>query len=278
MSSTPRFRNPPPGTATKAIIFDLDDTLIAEGKSVRLAFHETCRHAEERYGIAAARLEETIQLKARELWHTAPVHDYCFNIGISSWEALYGDFSGEAPELAILREWVPSYRSRAWSESLRHHGIDDEKLADRLASIFMLSRRSHHEVYADTHPCLEALAGSYPLVLLTNGAPAIQREKIESSGIGRYFLDILVSGEIGIGKPDVRVFQLALERLNSEPGVTWMVGDSLARDITGGQATGLHTAWMNRNNRPKDPVIIPEREVHSLAEFIDVLGESAEAS
>lgn len=266
------------GKATKAIIFDLDNTLVAEEESVRLAFLETCRQAEAQYGIAAACLEQTVRQKAAELWRTAPVRDYCVNIGISSWEALHGDFSGEAPELAVLRKWVPDYRVRSWNESLKHHGIDDEHLAEQLAWLFILSRRSHHEVYPDTHPCLDALARSYPLVMLTNGAPAIQREKIVRSGVGRYFVDILVSGEIGTGKPDVRPFQLALEKLQSEAGTTWMVGDSLARDIAGGQAAGLHTAWMNRADKPKDPDIVPEREVHSLPEFIEVLEENTEGS
>ena len=50
-----------------------------------------------------------------------------------------------------------------------------------------------------------------PVALVTNGPPDIQRLKIEQAGVGAYFTAVVISGELGIGKPDPAIFGHALE-------------------------------------------------------------------
>jgi putative hydrolase of the HAD superfamily len=142
----------------QAIVFDMDDTLVVEEAVVTEVFLETCRLAEESCGIPADDLHLTVRKTARELWHQAPVRKYCLDIGISSWEGLHGTFEGNPPELGILRTWIPEYRFYAWNNALIQHGVEDEKLAARLADAFIKNRRKRYLLFDDTLPCLDELS------------------------------------------------------------------------------------------------------------------------
>ena len=61
-----------------------------------------------------------------------------------------------------------------------------------------------------------------------------------------YFKTILVSGELGIRKPDARIFQLACEGLQVQPKDCLMIGDNLSADIEGAKSIGMQTAWMGK--------------------------------
>ena len=109
----------------KAIIFDLDDTLVVEKASADAAILETCELVKTKYQIDPKLLFKTVKETCRTLWHQAPARQYCLDIGISSWEGLWAKFLGENGELKILREWAPKYRLNSWYGSLCKHGIDD---------------------------------------------------------------------------------------------------------------------------------------------------------
>ena len=95
------------------------------------------------------------------------------------------------------------------------------------------------------------LQEDYALGLVTNGASCLQREKLEASGLRRFFDVVVVSGEVGVGKPEAAIFRHALARLDAPAEATAMVGDSLARDIDGAVAAGLSAIWINRFRRPR---------------------------
>ena len=81
---------------------------------------------------------------------------------------------------------------------------------------------------------------------MTNGAPDLQREKLEGVGLVPYFTIITVSGEVGIGKPDPRIFAHTLTRLGVPPTEAVMVGNDLTRDIRGARQAGIPGIWVNR--------------------------------
>jgi putative hydrolase of the HAD superfamily len=93
---------------------------------------------------------------------------------------------------------------------------------------------------------LEELKKHYKLALITNGAIDIQRHKIDGANLGDFFDPTIISGEVGSGKPNPKLFQMALERLAVTPEETVMIGDSLSRDIGGARAVGIRTIWVNR--------------------------------
>ncbi len=164
--------------AIKAILIDLDDTLVVEVASAEAAFLATCALAEDKYGTDPETLCRTVRHTARELWYRAPARLYAVAVGISSWEALWARFEGDDPSLRVLREWAPTYRRESWTRALAEHGIEDPPFAERLAERFPIERRALHVVYPDVEPALRALQGTYRLALITNGASDLQREKL----------------------------------------------------------------------------------------------------
>ena len=237
-----------------AVLFDLDETLVMEAASNDAALLATCERARRRFGIDPQSLTNAVRQRAQELWHASPTIDYCRDIGISSWEGLWARFTGDDPGLTALREWALAYRHEAWSRALADHGVHDPAFADDLAAAFPTERRARHVPFDDAKAALEDLRDACRLGVLTNGPPDIQHEKLEGAGLAHYFDAVVVSGDVGIGKPDPRIFHLALEQLGASPEDAAMVGDSLPRDIVGARRAGVMAVWVNRAGaRPDDP-------------------------
>jgi putative hydrolase of the HAD superfamily len=99
----------------------------------------------------------------------------------------------------------------------------------------------------DALPCLDALDRiGVPHGLLTNSTRELSLAKLERLGLSER-LALLVSPEdLGVGKPDARVFHLACERLGCAPGHTAYVGDELDVDAQGARAAGLVGVWVDR--------------------------------
>jgi putative hydrolase of the HAD superfamily len=255
----------------KSLIFDLDDTLVVEEASAEAAFLATCELARARYGIEPHRLHAAVRENCRRLWHAAPARSYCVEIGISSWEALWARFEGRDENLRVLWAWAPGYRRNSWQAALQSFEIDDPDFALELAEAYPVHRRRLHIVYEDVRPVLEHLRPSLRLGLLTNGAPDLQREKIAGAGIAAYFDDIVISGEVGCGKPDRRIYEIMLSRLGAAPHEALMIGNSLHSDVQGAQAVGMKTVWINRSGGPNETTITPDFEVAGLEELADIL-------
>jgi len=90
---------------------------------------------------------------------------------------------------------------------------------------------------------LQGLSSEVPLLLLSNGIASVQRRRIDRSGIGAYFKEILISTEVGIAKPDPGIFALAIEKLHCREEDVLCVGDSPSSDIRGGHNAGIDTCW-----------------------------------
>ena len=249
------------------VLFDLDDTLVAEESSAEAAFLATCEHARERYGVDPHALHQAVRDRPREAWFAAPTIAYCQAFGIASWEGLWARFPWDDPNLKALRRWAPAYRREAWSRALEDFGVSDAPFAERLATIFLAERRARHVVFLDVEDTLAELRGIWRLAILTNGTPGLQREKIAGSGLAHYFDAITVAGEVGVGKPDARVFGAALKAAGAPAGGTVMVGDNLRRDVQGAQQAGLRAFWLNRDGREPELDVTPGAEIASLSEL-----------
>ena len=79
---------------------------------------------------------------------------------------------------------------------------------------------------------------------------------------------ILVSGELGVGKPDPRIFDRALAMLDVPPRQAVHVGDSLEADVAGARASGIGAVWVNRSGVPAPTGHTkPDHQIRSLAEL-----------
>lgn len=257
--------------AIMAILFDIDDTLVVEEASAEASFLATCERALEQYGLNPNALYQAVRHHARLLWRASPTITYCRAIGVSSWEGLWARFLGDEPNLKALREWAPTYRRESWARALADFGVYDLPFAEQLAAMFQNERRSRHIVFPDVEPALKDLRGTYRLAIVTNGVPDLQREKLQGANLAQYFDAVIISGEVGIGKPEPHIFEIALDKLAVYPEMAVMVGDSLNRDIIGAQQAGLRGIWINRSGVDCDEDVTPDAQISSLSELGDVL-------
>ena len=79
--------------------------------------------------------------------------------------------------------------------------------------------------------------------VLTNGFAQIQRRKL--SAIGFEDIDVVVSEDVGVMKPDTGIFDVAAEQMALSPQSLLMVGNRYDSDVIGGNAAGWRTVWLN---------------------------------
>ena len=88
---------------------------------------------------------------------------------------------------------------------------------------------------------LTRLAGHYELGLVTNGTGPTQRAKLKALALDALFDPVVISDEVGLRKPDVRIFELAIRGWGVASASVLFVGDDPIADIQGAKAAGMRT-------------------------------------
>jgi HAD superfamily hydrolase (TIGR01509 family) len=118
------------------------------------------------------------------------------------------------------------------------------------------------------------LAGSYRLGVIANQSLGAE-ERLNVWGIRRHFSSIHSSGELGLEKPDPRIFELALRETGCPADQAVMVGDRLENDMAPAKKLGFRTLrvvqGIARVQQPRDEFERPDREVHTLEEIREAL-------
>lgn len=259
--------------AKKAVLFDLDDTLLWDDRSVKEAFEATCRYAAEKTGVDANMLEEAVRTEARALYESYETFPFTKMIGINPFEGMWGNFTGgELESFRSMQTLAPGYRRDSWTRGLKAVGVEDAALGAELAEKFPAERRSRSYVYEETFRLLDHLKGKYKLLLLTNGSPDLQQEKLDGvPNLIPYFDHIIISGAFGKGKPDASIFRHALEKLGIEPEEGVMVGDKLTTDILGANTVGMTSVWINRHGMQRTDEIVPTHEITHLEQLLPII-------
>lgn len=260
----------------RALLFDLDNTLVLEDEVTLRAVRAACGRASGR-ADSERLIAATVRI-AEERWRAAPTFAYAEEMGLWWGEGLWGEFRGEGGALRAVCEFAPRFRREVWRDSLAACGVDDEALAAQLESAFRAARRAGELVDPEATGVLADLARDHRIALVTNGAPDVQREKLSRTTLARHFDAIVISVELGIGKPDPRIFQAALKAIDAVAGDAVMIGDSLPRDVAGARSAGLRAIWIDRagtSPRADDPV--PDARVRALSELRPALAAMAPA-
>lgn len=228
----------------RAVLLDLDDTLIVEEAHARAQVRATAEIA----GVEPGAWEGIVIETARSLWHQSDHYPACRDLGIASWEGLWATFIGAHPLIAPLRGFVGSYRQQVWAAALNAVG-SDPKLSSQLSDRYIEGQRSGHPLASGASDLVQRAVSVGPVALVTNGPPDIQRLKLVQTGLEEHFSAVLISGELGLGKPDPEVFLRAVSTLGVGPEEAVMVGDSWERDIEGALSAGLQAIWIS-HGRP----------------------------
>ena len=125
-----------------------------------------------------------------------------------------------------------------------------------------------HYFLPGAEEAVASLSKKYPLYLASNGTASVQKGRLTSANLYRFFREVFVSQEVGYNKPSREYFDACFARI---PGFdrekAMMVGDSLTSDILGGKNAGLTTCWVNFSHAPGRPDIIPDYEIESLPQL-----------
>jgi len=206
-----------------AIAFDLDGTLCDYGVSIREAIAGALR-------CTGRPIDQVGDLDAAAM----------------QYNALWYQFEQDGPSAISLRE-------RIWEQLLAEHHVNEPGLAHTLAGHYTRIRLSSVRLSDGARELLLDLGDIYRLGLLTNGRSDMQWPKIEHLKIRSLFDAILVSGDVGIHKPDPRIFQTLLRRLGVMAKETLYVGNSPAADVVGAKGVGMLAALIG--NGDEEPLV-----------------------
>lgn len=212
----------------RAVLFDLDGTLLDRATSVRA-------YAEDQY------------LRFAEHFHDIPQAQY-----LERFLAL--DNKGYASKEIVFQSFLSEFNV----VSLHY-----EELVRDFREQFV----NHYTAFPNVHTTLRQLRSQGILLgLITNGGGDVQRKKLESLEIDQNFDVVLISELEGIKKPSPEIFHRALETLGVTAGQSLFVGDHPVVDIEGSRAVGMKALW--KRTTDWDAPVITDAVIDDLSEVL----------
>ena len=214
------------------LFLDLDDTILDFHKAERIAINKT---------LGEFGLEPTeVGLRRYHL------------INKAHWEMLE---RGELTRAEVL--W------KRFDQLFREFGVAADPHG--CAARYMENLSIGHYFLPQAEETVDALSKKYRLFLASNGNATVQKGRMTSANLYRFFEQVFVSEEIGHNKPSKAYFDAAFARIPGfNPEKALMVGDSLTSDIKGGNNAGIRTCWVNPNHGPRNPEIHVDYEIEAL--------------
>ena len=150
---------------------------------------------------------------------------------------------------------------------------DSEELRGRLKA-GVTWRRDLEKPYPEAAHVLGALSERYRIGIIANQSPGTEA-RLESWGLSRFISLCLPSAETGLSKPDLAIFELAIERSGCKPEHAVMVGDRIDNDITPANMLGWKTIrikqGLSQGQVPMNAEQVPDFEVQRLQDILDIL-------
>ncbi|PEY82642.1 2-haloalkanoic acid dehalogenase [Bacillus cereus] len=212
----------------KVMLFDLDDTLLDRDKAVDKLFLFVL---EKCYEDVSDIVKNNMLQKFKEY----DKREYGIRDKTIVLESLFNEF---APKYRLPHNYIQDF----WNENFpKCFSIDQN-------TIHFLNHIKRH----------------FKIGIITNGSTHRQKAKIINTYLNNYFDTIIISEEVGLSKPDKRIFELALNKLNVQPENTLFVGDDLEKDIAGCQNANIKGVWFNPQIIKNTAEIQPYAEINTL--------------
>jgi len=237
----------------RAVIFDLDNTLVDDYESSRLAIARACETAAELSpGLSAAELGEAYWTVSLEVWNGVEAR-------IRAGESMAAINGAE-------------FRRECWSKALAACGVTEAAVAEAVVESYAHWRDELLPLFPETEETLEALRSSVKLAIVTNGTADTHRRKLRRLGFEELFDCCVVAGEFGPGKPDPAIFLHAAALLGVRPEECLVVGDNVEADVAGAKAAGMGAVWFNREGLPRPTEgVQPDHEIKGLREVVGLV-------
>lgn len=130
------------------------------------------------------------------------------------------------------------------------------------------------ELFDGALETLAALRERYRTVIVTNGPAWLQRAKLDRFGLAAHVDHVVVSGELGVHKPDPAIFHHACALAGVPPHEAVHVGDSLVTDVAGALAAGCAAVWLRPHGYrvpPAEPAT-PDATISHVTELRGLQG------
>ncbi len=230
--------------AIRAVIFDLDDTLIDHTTAIRGAVTELYAQRPE---LSTKFADEASFQKA---WVSVQDKHYP--------SYLRGSLTHAEQKILRIRElWQPLAN------------LTEEKCF-QIYDHFQMLYAQKWQLFPDTLPCIANLF-PFKLGLITNGWEN-QRRKLELEELHKKFEIVVISSEVGMAKPDPRIFMMACAALGVSPSEAIYVGDLYDLDVQGAQNAGLQPVWLRRRaEHIESPGVLTIRSLNELAALVKEL-------
>ncbi|EEL81869.1 Hydrolase (HAD superfamily) [Bacillus cereus AH1271] len=212
----------------KAMLFDLDDTLLDRDKAVDKLFLLVL---EKCYEDVSDTIKNNMLLKFKEY----DKREYGNSDKTIVLESLFDEF---APEYRLPCNYIQNF----WNENF--------------PKCFSIDQNTIH--------FLNHIKKHLKVGIITNGSTQRQTAKIINTNLNNYFETIIISEEVGFSKPDKRIFELTLNKLNVQPDDVLFVGDDLEKDIAGPQNANIKGVWFNPQKIKNTTKIQPYAEINTL--------------
>ncbi|HEX2905974.1 MAG TPA: HAD-IA family hydrolase [Phototrophicaceae bacterium] len=210
--------------ALKAVLFDLDDTLIDHQQSFRGAL--------------------------RRLWDTYPVFK---QKPFATLETLHSQLLEALHQQVLAGQltFEASRRKRFFELFLRYGVKLSQTDAEAASAVYRQAYLAAECPIPGAVAFLDYLRGQgIAIGVITNSTTVEQYDKVRRCGLHHLIDELVISEEVGVIKPNPAIFQLALSRLGCHPEDTVMIGDSWECDIVGALGAGIPALWLNRYARP----------------------------
>lgn len=239
------------GMAVKAILFDLDNTLIETSRAGEVALKKTSEFLKTTLGLDDSTVCTICDKFKQKLFH-------------ESFDCSAG-------------QTIDDVRAHHWEESIKET-VGNCSMPSLPAQCYNMWKSSRLELLTlSPQVCnlLKQLRSSYKLLLLTNGVAQTQREKVATAGCEEFFDAIVIAGEHKEQKPFPSIFRLCFSMLEVEAQDCVMVGDSLDTDIQGGLNAGVRaTVWINSaGGAVSDGSVKPDYTITTVLELPDILAQ-----
>ena len=217
------------------LFLDLDDTILDFHKAERIALSKT---------ISQFGLEPNEEV----------LHRYHL-INKAHWEMLE---RGELTRAEVL--------TRRFGVLFAEYGLDVD--VQVCAKTYERNLSIGHYFLPGAEEAVDRLSKKYRLFLASNGTAVVQKGRMTSANLYRFFEKVFVSQENGHNKPAKAYFDACFVQIPGfDPAKAMIVGDSLTSDIAGGINAGIRTCWVNPQHLPCPDHIHPDHEIEYLSQL-----------
>jgi putative hydrolase of the HAD superfamily len=164
-----------------------------------------------------------------------------------------------------IQQW--EYYPTKIAELVGCEGYECKLIGDRLR-FETWGNPSNYRLYDDVLPLLKELKKREVVIACVSNEDKWLKNFFVHFGIEEYFDFVLTSSEIGIEKPNPKIFHNALSRTHFNPDEVLFVGDSLTCDYRASESVGMKPLLIDRENKNKDNSVVTIINLENILEFI----------